>query len=91
MTWDGQAHGSHEVAIQVLCADKPGLLATISQSFTDQGVNINQAHCRATEAGRAVNTFHASVKDLDQLKGVIRALSRIKGVYSVDRVSAEPA
>ena len=91
VTWDGQAHGSHEVAIQVLCADKPGLLATISQSFTDQGVNINQAHCRATEAGRAVNTFHASVKDLDQLKGVIRALSRIKGVYSVDRVSAEPA
>jgi hypothetical protein len=38
-----------------------------------------------------VNTFHASVKDLDQLKTVIRSLSRIKGVYSVDRVSAEPA
>ncbi len=89
VSWDGHGKGSHEVAIQVLCADKPGLLATISQSFSDQGVNISQAHCRATENGRAVNTFHASVKDLDQLKGVIRALSRIKGVYSVDRVSAE--
>ena len=42
--------------------------ANISQSFTDQGVNISQAHCRATEDGRAVNTFHASVRDLDQLK-----------------------
>ncbi|HVK78920.1 MAG TPA: bifunctional (p)ppGpp synthetase/guanosine-3',5'-bis(diphosphate) 3'-pyrophosphohydrolase [Kofleriaceae bacterium] len=89
VSWDGHGKGSHEVAIQVLCADKPGLLATISQSFSDQGVNISQAHCRATDNGRAVNTFHASVKDLDQLKGVIRALSRIKGVYSVDRVSAE--
>jgi hypothetical protein len=29
------------------------------------------------------------VRDLDQLKGVIRSLSRIKGVYSVDRVAAE--
>nr|MBA3453270.1 hypothetical protein [Deltaproteobacteria bacterium] len=48
------------------------------------------AHCRATEDGRAVNTFHASVKDLDQLKQVIRSQSRIKGVYSVDRVSADP-
>ncbi len=87
--WDGRAKGSHEVAIQVLCADKPGLLAHISQSFTDQGVNITQAHCRATEDGRAVNTFRAAVKDLEQLKSVIRQLSRIKGVYSVDRVAAD--
>ena len=87
--WDGYNKTQHEVAIQVLCSDKPGLLAHISQSFTDQGVNISQAHCRATEDGRAVNTFHASVKDLDQLKQVIRSLSRIKGVYSVDRVSAD--
>ena len=89
--WDGHGNTQHEVAIQVLCADKPGLLAHISQSFTDQGVNISQAHCRATEDGRAVNTFHASVRDLDQLKQVIRSLSRIKGVYAVDRVTAEPA
>jgi GTP pyrophosphokinase len=87
--WDGHGKTQHEVAIQVLCSDKPGLLAHISQSFSDQGVNISQAHCRATEDGRAVNTFHASVKDLDQLKQVIRSLSRIKGVYSVDRVSAD--
>jgi GTP pyrophosphokinase len=89
--WDGLSKAQHEVAIQVLCADKPGLLAHISQSFTDQGVNISQAHCRATEDGRAVNTFHALVKDLDQLKQVIRSLSRIKGVFSVDRVSADLA
>ena len=75
----------------MLCADKPGLLAHISQSFTDQGVNIIQAHCRATEDGRAVNTFHASVRDLDQLKQVIRSLSRIKGVFSVDRVTPTSA
>ncbi|MBV8761452.1 MAG: bifunctional (p)ppGpp synthetase/guanosine-3',5'-bis(diphosphate) 3'-pyrophosphohydrolase [Deltaproteobacteria bacterium] len=89
--WDGLSKAQHEVAIQVMCADKPGLLAHISQSFTDQGVNISQAHCRATEDGRAVNTFHALVKDLDQLKSVIRSLSRIKGVFSVDRVSADPS
>ncbi|HEX4419707.1 MAG TPA: bifunctional (p)ppGpp synthetase/guanosine-3',5'-bis(diphosphate) 3'-pyrophosphohydrolase [Kofleriaceae bacterium] len=89
--WDGNGKAQHEVAIQILCADKPGLLAHISQSFSDQGVNISQAHCRATEDGRAMNTFHALVKDLDQLKSVIRSLSRIKGVYSVDRVSADAA
>jgi GTP diphosphokinase / guanosine-3',5'-bis(diphosphate) 3'-diphosphatase len=89
VAWDGNGKTQHEVAIQVLCADKPGLLAHISQSFSEQGVNISQAHCRATDDGRAVNTFHASVRDLDQLKSVIRSLSRIKGVFSVDRVSAD--
>jgi GTP pyrophosphokinase len=84
--WDKSIRAQHQVAIQVLCADKPGLLANISQSFSDSGVNITQAHCRATDDGRAVNTFHANVSDLDQLKAVIRALSRINGVFSVDRV-----
>jgi GTP diphosphokinase / guanosine-3',5'-bis(diphosphate) 3'-diphosphatase len=87
--WDGKVRGSHPVAIQVLCADKPGLLAHISQSFSDSGVNITQAHCRATDDGRAVNTFHARVSDLDQLKSVIRSVSRIQGVYAVDRVAAD--
>ena len=89
--WDGKAKVNHAVAIQVLCADKPGLLAHISQSFSESGVNITQAHCRATDDGRAVNTFHANVSDLDQLKSVIRALSRISGVYSVDRVAGDTA
>ena len=85
--WDTNATGQHAVAIQVVCADKPGLLAHISKAFTDSGVNISQAHCRATEDHRAVNTFHADVVDLDQLKSVMRSLSRISGVYSVDRVA----
>ncbi len=87
VAWDGNTVGTHQVIIQVLCADKPGLLAHISQSFTESGVNISQAHCRTTEDGRAVNTFQASVKDLDQLKLVMRSLTRIKGVFSVDRVA----
>ncbi|HUH04264.1 MAG TPA: TGS domain-containing protein, partial [Kofleriaceae bacterium] len=85
--WDANQSGEHEVTIQVLCADKPGLLAHISQSFSDAGVNISQAHCRTTEDGRAVNTFAARVHDLDQLKNVMRGLGRIKGVFSVDRVA----
>ena len=69
-----------------LCADRPGLLAHISQSFTDSGVNISQAHCRTTDDSRAVNTFAVSVADLEQLKKLIHAIQRIEGVYSVERL-----
>ena len=89
VAWDNSFQSTHVVAIQVLCADKPGLLALVSKCFTDSGVNISQAHCRTREDGKAVNTFHANVSDLEQLKLVIRTLSRINGVFSVDRVAAE--
>jgi GTP pyrophosphokinase len=84
--WDGKLKTPRPVAIQVVCADKPGLLAHISQSFHELGVNISQANCRSTDDHRAVNTFQFSVSDLDQLKGVIKAIQRISGVYSVDRM-----
>jgi GTP diphosphokinase / guanosine-3',5'-bis(diphosphate) 3'-diphosphatase len=74
------------VQIQVVCADKPGLLANISQAFVETGVNISQAHCRATDDHRAINTFQFLVSDLDQLKTVIRSIQKIQGVFSVERV-----
>ncbi len=85
--WDISTKTSRAVSVQVVCADKPGLLAHISQSFSDAGVNIAQAHCRATDDAKAVNTFQFAVADLEQLKHVMRTLQRISGVYSVERVA----
>ena len=90
VTWDGKTKAKRPVSIQVVCADKPGILAVISQSFTDAGVNISQAHCRATDDNKAVNTFSFSVQDLDQLKNVMRSIQKINGVFSVERVAAPP-
>jgi len=87
VAWDGKAKAKRPVSIQVVCADKPGLLAVISQSFSDAGLNISQAHCRATDDNRAINTFSFSVQDLDQLKTIIRSIQKLGGVYSVERVS----
>ena len=87
--WTGSETGVYDVAIQVTCADQPGLLAHISQAFTDSRVNITQAHCLATEDGRAVNTFHVNVGNLGQLKAVMRSLMNIHGVYNVERARGE--
>jgi GTP pyrophosphokinase len=83
--WDGKSKTPRPVSIQVVCADKPGLLAALSQSFNQLGVNISQANCRSVDDNRAVNTFQFAVSDVEQLRTVIRALQRISGVYSVTR------
>jgi GTP pyrophosphokinase len=84
--WDGKFKQPRPVSVQVVSADKPGLLASISQSFNDLGINISQANCRSVDDNKAVNTFQFSVSDLEQLKTVIRALQKINGVYSVSRM-----
>jgi GTP pyrophosphokinase len=84
--WDSKLKTPRPVSVQVVCADKPGLLASLSQSFNQLGVNISQANCRSLDDNKAVNTFQFNVTDLEQLKTVMRALQRINGVYSVSRM-----
>jgi len=84
--WDVRGEYKRSVTVRVMTADRPGLLADISQKFSAAGVNISQANCRSTGDDRAVNTFEVAITDLKQLQGVMGAIERIKGVYSVERV-----
>ena len=86
MSWDEESKTVRPVAVQVTCTDRPGLLAAISKTFTEHGVNISQAKCRTTEDGRAVNTFQVTVGHLEQLKTVLRSLTSIEGVVSATRL-----
>jgi len=84
--WDVKGDFKRPVTVRVLTADRPGLLADISQKFSAAGVNISQANCRSTGDDRAVNTFEVAITDLKQLQGVMQAIERIKGVFAVERV-----
>jgi guanosine-3',5'-bis(diphosphate) 3'-pyrophosphohydrolase len=86
VNWDGEHKSARPVSVQVVCTDKPGLLALISQTFNDLGLNIASANCRALDDDRAVNTFRINVIDVDQLHKVIRALQKIQGVSAVQRI-----
>ena len=87
VSWDDESKAVRPVAVQVTCSDRPGLLAAISKSFTEHGVNISQARCRTSEDGRAVNTFQVTVGHLDQLEDGLHAVA----LYSLDRVRARSA
>ncbi len=86
VSWDVKGDFKRPVTVRVLTADRTGLLAEISKTFSEKGVNISQANCRSTGDDRAVNTFEVSISDLRQLKDCIHAIERIQGVFSVERV-----
>jgi GTP pyrophosphokinase len=87
VAWDVKGDFKRQVAIRVITTDRPGILAKISQTFSEAGLNISQASCRTQTPGeRAVNDFEVSVGDLKQLNAVMRSIERIEGVQSVERV-----
>ena len=86
VAWDSKAKINRPVQLCVTTTNKPGILATVSQAFSAQSVNISEANCRAGEDGQARNAFTFFCSDLAQLKGVMRALSRVSGVVAVSRI-----
>jgi len=85
ITWDAKAKINRQVQLRVVTANRPGILATVGQTFSAQGINIHEANCRAGDDGRAINLFTFVCTDLDQLKLVMKALQKVQGVVTVER------
>jgi GTP pyrophosphokinase len=84
--WDQSTEILRPVQVRVLTSDAPGILANISQSFTEQGINIVQANCKVTDFNRAINTFEVMVRGAVQLRQVMARIRTLKGVMQVDRL-----
>jgi GTP pyrophosphokinase len=84
--WDHKVKHNHPISLSVITVNKPGLLASMSQVFSEHGVNITQANCQANDETKATNTFEVLIESADQLRNVMRAIERIKGVHSVQRM-----
>ena len=88
VNWDQKSDVTRTVQIRVITDDRPGILATISQTFTGAGVNILNANCRARKDRRAINDFMVSVKDASQLRNVLRSIEGLSGIHTVERIQA---
>ena len=85
VTWDVRGDFKRPVSVKVVTSDRPGMLAKVSQTFSEAGINIASANVRG-HGERAVLSFEVSVQDLKQLTSVMRSIERIDGVHSVERV-----
>jgi GTP pyrophosphokinase len=85
VAWDVKSDVRRPVSLRVISSDRPGILAAISQTISEAGLNISMASCRTTPGERAVNDFEVTIGDLKELNAVMRSIERIEGVQSVQR------
>jgi GTP pyrophosphokinase len=70
----------------VACHDQKGILANISQSIANCEANITSASIQSTVDKMGVNIFEVEVTDLEHLRRVMNAITKVKGVTQVERM-----
>ena len=88
VTWGGVPGEVRNVRVRVISEDRPGLLAEVSNRISAEGINIGGGRITTSGENRAVQTFDLAVKDRKHLDTVIKQLSKIRGVLSVERIRA---
>ncbi len=82
--WILDAQLGEPVRLRVVTADRPGILAQLSEVFAQQGVNIRKITTEVLRNGRTAIHFHFTASKVQQ-EILVRNLKRVKGVHSASR------
>ncbi len=82
--WTAEEGDRFFVKLSTRGTDRHGLLSDIAKSISETGTNIKHADIRGVDGGM-IGEFVVEVQDLSHLNKVMKGISRVKGVLSVER------
>lgn len=89
--WDKDKKQDRKVKIRVVCSDRPGLLADMSNAVKEQNINITRAQIGTTKDRKAVCHFTIEIKDTAELRKLLSHLEAVPGVILAERVQRKEA
>ena len=84
--WDTRGAQPRKVRVCATTRDRPGILAKITNAISAAGINIAGVKVTTDEQGHAQQNFELWVTNSRTLDAVLKEISRVKGVVSVDRM-----
>ncbi len=84
--WDARIRTLHAAVLNVVCADRPGLLASISKVCEEAKLNISRVDAHPVGNEKSLVSLVVEVHDVRELTQLGRKLERVKGIVSVARV-----
>jgi GTP pyrophosphokinase len=86
VAWDAEVAVPRKIRIRVTSRDNPGILAKITNAISAAGINIAAVKVTTDEQKQASQSFELWVSNAKTLNAVMKEITRVKGVLSVDRV-----
>lgn len=84
--WDDRQELGSKAKVKVVCQDKAGLLADMSNVIKDFGINITRAQVASIGDHKAQCLFTLEIRDKAQLHDIISKIEGVEGVISVSRI-----
>ncbi|HKD67401.1 MAG TPA: bifunctional (p)ppGpp synthetase/guanosine-3',5'-bis(diphosphate) 3'-pyrophosphohydrolase [Candidatus Binataceae bacterium] len=87
VVWKDGEESPHPIRLEVLCVDKPGVLAAITKNIAAAGINITTAQVKGTDVNRRSSSlFELNVTSARQLNSLMHSIATIDGVLKVTRI-----
>jgi len=89
--WDRETKQDRRVKIRIVCSDRPGLLADMSNAIKEHQINITRAQIGTTKDKKAVCHFTIEIKNTTELRTLLHHIEAIPGVILAERVQKKEA
>ena len=85
VSWVEGEQASYRTSLEISAKDRDGLALDVAMALSTQKVKVNNLSARSEPDGYAMVFLELSVRDKQELTGVINKLSQIPGVFLVKR------
>lgn len=83
--WHEVVKDVFQSTLEIICNDRTGMLADVSNQFSALHIMIRSLDCRNIQGGKAIINATIEVNGLEHIRSVIARLMTINGVISVSR------
>jgi len=85
VNWAQGREDRYQITLAIETADRPGMLARLTDAIAKLGSNITHIEADTFETGRGEITVVCALKDLKQLEKLLKGIRAIPGVIEVHR------
>ena len=85
VSWEDSVRDEFKATLHLDAKDRQALLADVTTQLAAMHVMIHAINAREPKDGHAMMTLTVGVNSLEHLQSVIARLSRIEGVYHIER------
>jgi GTP pyrophosphokinase len=86
VAWAGEKKAAYAIELEVVCEDRPGLLADLTSAIAGAGSNIRRIEARAEESSKRSDiAVSLEALDVKHLEKILARLKQVPGVREVLR------
>lgn len=86
VSWDDGIKAEYNAEIQIKALDRPGVLTEITQSITNSELSLTSLSARTNKEKLAIINIVLEIKNVEQLRQLMKDIRKIKDVIDVYRV-----